>query len=87
MHQQRLLVAFLVGAPEDFVLAVGADGQGFGLGFAVRTDAGRNPLPGSVGTYYWTGAYGTTFFVDPKQKLIVIMMIEKVKVRLLIIWG
>ena len=53
-----------------------AMGQGFGLGFAVRTDAGRNPLPGSVGTYYWTGAYGTTFFVDPKQKLIVIMMIQ-----------
>ena len=53
-----------------------AMGQGFGLGFAVRTEAGENPLPGSVGTFYWTGAYGTTFFVDPKQKLIVIMMIQ-----------
>jgi CubicO group peptidase (beta-lactamase class C family) len=53
-----------------------AMGQGFGLGFAVRTEAGENPLPGSVGTFYWTGAYGTTFFVDPKEKLIVIMMIQ-----------
>ena len=53
-----------------------AMGQGFGLGFAVRTEAGENPLPGSIGTFYWTGAYGTTFFVDPKQKLIVIMMIQ-----------
>jgi CubicO group peptidase (beta-lactamase class C family) len=53
-----------------------AMGQGFGLGFAVRTEAGENPLPGSVGTFYWTGAYGTTFFVDPKQKLIVIKMIQ-----------
>ena len=53
-----------------------AMGQGFGLGFAVRTEAGENPLPGSVGTFYWTGAFGTTFFVDPKQKLIVIMMIQ-----------
>jgi CubicO group peptidase (beta-lactamase class C family) len=53
-----------------------AMGQGFGLGFAVRTDAGENPLPGSVGSFYWTGAYGTTFFVDPKQKLIIIMMIQ-----------
>ena len=51
-------------------------GQGFGLGFAVRTEAGENPLPGSVGSFYWTGAYGTTFFVDPKQKLIIIMMIQ-----------
>jgi CubicO group peptidase (beta-lactamase class C family) len=51
-------------------------GQGFGLGLAVRTEAGENPLQGSVGTFYWTGAYGTTFFVDPKQKLVVIMMIQ-----------
>ena len=51
-------------------------GQGFGLGFAVRTAAGYNPLPGSVGTYSWTGAWGTTFWVDPKEKLIGIMMIQ-----------
>jgi CubicO group peptidase (beta-lactamase class C family) len=53
-----------------------AMGQGFGLGFAVRTEQGQNPLPGSVGSFYWTGAYGTTFFVDPKQHLVIIMMIQ-----------
>jgi CubicO group peptidase (beta-lactamase class C family) len=53
-----------------------AMGQGFGLGFAVRTETGQNPLPGSAGSFYWTGAYGTTFFVDPKQRLIIIMMIQ-----------
>jgi CubicO group peptidase (beta-lactamase class C family) len=53
-----------------------AAGQGFGLGFAVRTAAGRNPLPGSIGTYYWTGAYGTTFWIDPGEKLIGILMIQ-----------
>src|SRR4029077_4199736 len=31
----------------------GRMGQGFGLGFAVRTDVGRNPLPGTPGDYYW----------------------------------
>jgi len=51
-------------------------GQGFGLGFAVRTAAGRNPLPGSIGTYYWTGAWGTTFFVDPQEKLVAIQLIQ-----------
>jgi CubicO group peptidase (beta-lactamase class C family) len=51
-------------------------GQGFGLGFAVRTSVGHNPLPGSVGTYYWTGAYGTTFWIDPREKLVGIMMIQ-----------
>jgi CubicO group peptidase (beta-lactamase class C family) len=53
-----------------------AMGQGFGLGFAVRTAAGHNPLPGSVGAYYWTGAWGTTFWVDPAEKLIAIQMIQ-----------
>jgi len=51
-------------------------GQGFGLGFAVRTEAGQNPLPGSVGSFYWTGAYGTTFYIDPEEKMIIIMMIQ-----------
>jgi CubicO group peptidase (beta-lactamase class C family) len=53
-----------------------AAGQGFGLGFAVRTAAGRNPLPGSVGTFYWTGARGTTFWIDPREKLVGIMMVQ-----------
>lgn len=51
-------------------------GQGFGLGFAVRTETGHNSLPGSVGEYYWVGATGTSFWVDPKEKLIAVMMIQ-----------
>jgi CubicO group peptidase (beta-lactamase class C family) len=51
-------------------------GQGFGLGFAVRTALGHNPLPGSVGTYYWTGAWGTTFWIDPQEGLIALQMIQ-----------
>jgi CubicO group peptidase (beta-lactamase class C family) len=51
-------------------------GQGFGLGFAVRTAAGHNPLPGSVGTYYWNGAFGTSFWIDPEQNLIAMQLIQ-----------
>jgi CubicO group peptidase (beta-lactamase class C family) len=53
-----------------------AMGQGFGLGFAVRTADGHNPVPGNVGTFYWTGAWGTTFWIDPQEKLIGVMMIQ-----------
>jgi CubicO group peptidase (beta-lactamase class C family) len=49
-------------------------GYGFGLGFAVRTAAGRCPLPGSVGEYFWVGVYGTAFWIDPVEELIVVMM-------------
>jgi CubicO group peptidase (beta-lactamase class C family) len=49
-------------------------GQGFGLGFAVRTTAGHNPLPGSVGEYYWAGISGVYFWVDPQERLVVVLM-------------
>ena len=51
-------------------------GEGFGLGFLVRTDAGRNPLPGSIGDFSWSGAHGTYFWVDPKEKLVAILMVQ-----------
>ncbi len=51
-------------------------GFGFGLGFAVRTHAGMGTMPGSVGQYYWGGAAGTTFWVDPAEKLFAVMMIQ-----------
>jgi len=53
-----------------------AMGQGFGLELAVRTEAGQNPLPGSVGSFYWTGAFGTTFYIDPSKQMIIVMMIQ-----------
>ncbi len=51
-------------------------GLGFGLGFAVRTHPGRNPLPGSVGDYSWSGVTGTYFWIDPKQQLIAVLMMQ-----------
>ena len=51
-------------------------GHGFGLGFAVRTAAGMAPFPGSVGNYYWSGAAGTSFWIDPAERLFAVLMIQ-----------
>jgi CubicO group peptidase (beta-lactamase class C family) len=51
-------------------------GQSFGLGFAVRTQLGPNPLPGSPGDFFWAGAYGTYFWVDPQEKLSAVLMMQ-----------
>jgi CubicO group peptidase (beta-lactamase class C family) len=51
-----------------------APGQGFGFGFGVMTDLADADALGSEGTYYWSGAYCTYFFIDPKENLISIMM-------------
>lgn len=49
-------------------------GHGFGLGFAVRREAGIAPFPGSVGQYFWSGIAGTFFWVDPKEDLFTVFM-------------
>jgi CubicO group peptidase (beta-lactamase class C family) len=52
------------------------DGFGFGLGFEVRTKEGEAALPGSVGEYGWSGAAGTHFWIDPKEQLLALYMIQ-----------
>jgi CubicO group peptidase (beta-lactamase class C family) len=49
-------------------------GYGFGFTMAVRRETGVARLTGSMGDYGWGGAYGTTFWVDPKENLTVVFM-------------
>jgi len=56
-------------------------GFGFGLGFAVRKDAGVSPYAGSVGEFNWGGAGGTYFWVDSKEDLFVVFMMQSPKQR------
>jgi CubicO group peptidase (beta-lactamase class C family) len=49
-------------------------GYGFGLGFAVRNKAGVSGVNSSVGEFSWGGAFGTNFWVDPKEELAVVYM-------------
>jgi len=56
-------------------------GFGFGLGFAVRKDAGVSPLAGSVGEFNWGGAGGTFFWIDPKEDMFVVFMMQAPKQR------
>jgi CubicO group peptidase (beta-lactamase class C family) len=51
-------------------------GYGFGLGVAVRLASGEANTPGSPGDYNWGGWGGTYFWVDPKEKLVAIWMMQ-----------
>jgi CubicO group peptidase (beta-lactamase class C family) len=42
----------------------------FGLGFGITTDKGSALLPTQEGTFEWGGMFATTYWVDPKEKLI-----------------
>ncbi len=51
-------------------------GNGFGLGFAVVTDVANTHGPSSKGTYSWGGLASTTFWIDPVEELIAILMTQ-----------
>jgi CubicO group peptidase (beta-lactamase class C family) len=50
------------------------EGFGFGLGVAVRTQAGVAGVPGTPGEFLWSGAQGTMFWVDPKEEMAVVFL-------------
>src|SRR5690606_27792863 len=51
-------------------------GEGYGLGVRVVTDpAARNTLV-STGTFGWSGAFNTHFFIDPVERIIGIFMTQ-----------
>jgi CubicO group peptidase (beta-lactamase class C family) len=49
---------------------------GFGLGFAVRRTPGLFEVTGSAGEYYWAGAAGTGFYVDPAEQIVCVLMTQ-----------
>jgi CubicO group peptidase (beta-lactamase class C family) len=52
-------------------------GTGFGLGFRVVTDNALTGALGSNGRYGWLGIYGTEFWIDPKERLIAIVLVQR----------
>jgi CubicO group peptidase (beta-lactamase class C family) len=63
-------------ATDDLTPSPMGAGAGFGLGFEIVRDVGATGRYGSPGQYFWGGAYGSTFWVDPKEQLIGVMMIQ-----------
>lgn len=57
-------------------------GYGFGLGFGVRKDTGMSQWPGSIGEYNWGGYAGTVFWIDPKEQLVPVLMMQSPEQRL-----
>ncbi|MSU65496.1 MAG: class A beta-lactamase-related serine hydrolase [Opitutus sp.] len=52
-------------------------GQYFGLGVAVQKNDGESGLLSSPGTYGWSGAYNTYFRIDPKEQLILLLLVQR----------
>jgi CubicO group peptidase (beta-lactamase class C family) len=53
-----------------------ANGSTFGLGFGIRSDDAWSTVPGSVGSFYWGGVWGTYFWIDPAEQLVAVQLIH-----------
>ena len=51
-------------------------GIGFGLGFSVMLDPAKAQILGTAGEYAWGGAASTSFWIDPAEQMIVIMLTQ-----------
>jgi CubicO group peptidase (beta-lactamase class C family) len=52
----------------------GVDNFGLGFGLTTAKSASRNPR--SEGSFAWGGYYGTTYWADPKSKLVCLIMTQ-----------
>jgi CubicO group peptidase (beta-lactamase class C family) len=51
-------------------------GLGFGLGFAIMKDPAAAGFMSSEGSFFWSGAAATHFWIDPKEDLVVVAMTQ-----------
>jgi CubicO group peptidase (beta-lactamase class C family) len=59
----------------------GSAGQSFGLGFGIVERIGADNSLVSAGTYGWGGAYGSQYRVDPKERIVLVFMLNQLPNR------
>ena len=52
-------------------------GRGYGLGIGVMENVAAAAVPGSNGTFGWTGSYATNSWADPKEHLIIVALAQR----------
>jgi len=62
--------------PNGVLADEGIEGVGWGLGMAVVADADLSVTPDRTGDFWWSGYYGTTFFVSPSTGLVGVILTQ-----------
>jgi CubicO group peptidase (beta-lactamase class C family) len=61
---------------ENRIAALDPNSEGYGFGLTVAVREQPSTLMGSLGEFYWNGAYGTLWWADPKEDLAVVFMAQ-----------
>jgi CubicO group peptidase (beta-lactamase class C family) len=78
MMTNQLEVGQLAELPDLAAFGLGGTGEGlgFGLGGAVALRSPANGIPVTPGEYSWGGAASTTFWIDPRHRMVVVFMTQ-----------
>jgi CubicO group peptidase (beta-lactamase class C family) len=60
--------------PGGVLADVQLEGLGWGLGFSVIADDSKTMMPSTNGDYWWSGRFGTHFWISPKHETVVVVM-------------
>lgn len=52
------------------------NGTSFGLGYAIQTEKYISHAHGSVGNFYWSGAFHTKFWINPEEDMFMVTMVQ-----------
>jgi CubicO group peptidase (beta-lactamase class C family) len=61
---------------ENRIAALDPNSEGYDFGLTVAVRARASTLVGSLGEFYWNGAYGTLWWADPAEDLAVVFMAQ-----------
>ncbi len=68
--------------PADWLNLAILGGYGYGLGVRTMVNPAQSGVPGSVGEFGWSGAFSTYFWVDPREQLIGLFLLQLVPFNL-----
>ncbi len=60
--------------PSGVLAVMDIEGLGFGLGVSVVADEETAPMPARNGDFWWSGAYGTHFWVSPETGIVLVVL-------------
>jgi CubicO group peptidase (beta-lactamase class C family) len=74
LEQETVDLMRAVHLPGGVLESQGIEGLGWGLGVSVVVDAEATPFGDRQGDYWWSGYFGTTFFVSPETGLVGVVL-------------
>ena len=60
--------------PSGVLEDMGIEGLGWGLGMCVVADETKTMMPATNGDFWWSGRFGTQFWISPQKQTVVIVM-------------